>query len=230
MAQLSQIPEFVLCTMINNALNFIRTDYNNQSDKTKSLLCIMTTGPSIERIDFFNSMVDILIKKNTDARFLEAELMFNMKSESPPNIYISLPSEQPGQNGIGNDEGYEPGYVVEDPTTHQGTYQAVFTRRKNVTYNLVITSDNSNETIVIYHFIYALLLSLSNTLALGPGFQNQRVSGGEVRPYAELVPKNIFTRVVSLYFEYEVSTVDFSQYPLINQALFKGAVLDTVTI
>lgn len=228
------IPEFVLCTMLNRTFDFLRAEYDGQSDKTKSLIYALTAGPqgnligNLDRIKYYDEIVAILSKKKNEKRFLEVELMFNMKSETPPNIYISLPAEQPGQNGIGLDQGAQLPVIIEDPETYQGTWQATYTRRKNVTYNLVITSDNSNETIVLYHFIHAILLSLNGILDVGYGFENQRVSGGEVHPYADLVPKNIFTRVVSLYFEYDMASIDFTQYPLINQVVFIGTPIGDV--
>lgn len=213
MAQLIKIPEFVLFDIVTKALKFLREDYALQTDKSTTFLSRVLAGNSIERYDLATQAKQVFIDNDIDnPRFLGVQLMFNMEREGLPTVHITLPSEQTqtGGNGIGSDEGYLEDIIIEeivdsdDNVTTPYRRNSVYTRRFQSTYNIVITSDNSNEVILIYHTIRALLIALIPSISLS-GLENVAFGGQDVQLYAGLANKNMYVRAIAVTLQYETS-------------------------
>lgn len=202
------VPEFILQTTIQNLLDGVRNDWAaNQADTTKSYLYRMLEGTSFQRYDFFVQAQKIICGKKDDPRRLEVDLMFNMKRNGPPTIHITLPAESASTNGngLGTDEGYEdPILDTEgDQDTHTPTeVLPVFTRRYRASYNVVVTSDNSNEVIFVYHFVRALLTAAIFHLNAS-GISNVSLGGNDVRPYTPELANQLYMRALIVNIEYD---------------------------
>lgn len=224
------IPELLLHKSVSNALQYIREDYAAQSDKSKSYLCRVLKDMKFERYDYSVQGVDVFINKTAEnTRFLEVDLMFNMERNGAPTIHITLPAEdtQKNGNGIGNDLGYAEN-IVESSTFHndgtldvQGSTTEVFTRRYQAVYNLVITSDNSNEVILIFHVLKALMTSFKISMHLA-GLENISIGGRDLNINSELVPKTLFFRAIAVSLEYESSAPNIFQDPLFRTITGNG--------
>lgn len=215
------IPEFVLYETLKIGLNFIRSDYNNQVDKTKSFLYKLTQGIGLQKYNYFEQASHVFVINETDPRCINLDLGFNMQKDRPVSIHITMPAESPGQNALANDEGYhEQVYDSEDSIE----YSTVYTRRYKATYDIVIVSDNSNEVVMIYHILRALIVSLTTHLHLN-GLQNLAYSGQDLQPYAELVPKTIFMRAIRLGIEYESSSYSLAKKLSPTDIIFEGHVI-----
>lgn len=198
---MSKIPEFILFDIVQKALTYLRNDYNGQTDKSKSFLMRVLEGNGIERYDLQTQAKQVFIDTDeSNERFLEAHMMFNMERAGAPTIHLTLPAEQTqtSGNGIGSDEGYE------DNIYDETTVTSVFTRRFQSTYNIVITSDNSNEVILIYHTLRALLIALIPSIDLA-GLENVVFGGQDVQLYSGVAPKNMYVRAITVNLQYETS-------------------------
>jgi hypothetical protein len=196
------IPEAIILDALEKGLEYIRVDYQENIDSNTeqdSYLYRVLHGIGIERYDYYNQGKQVFLAEEDDPRRLNVDLAYNMDVSKVPSIYIALSAEQKGQNGIGLDEGYRDSFENED-----GTICSVFTRRKNTSYNIMITSDNSNEVVMIYHFIDALLTSLTNHLNM-KGLENIAVGGQDLQLRGDFVPKHIFMRALTVSLQYEVS-------------------------
>jgi hypothetical protein len=217
-----RIPEYIIFYALEAGFKYIQTDYESQSDKTKSLLYFYLSNVGIQRYQFFEQAVAVFVKAKDDPRKLTLDLMFNRAKETVPNIYISLPSEQPAQNTLGFGEtDIQALFDDFDNNGENGAYRTSFTRRFATTYNLIITSDNDNEVVLIYHVLKALIMSLNVHFALA-GLQNLKIGGSDLKSFGKEIAINGFARSLSMSFEYETSAVDFSKYPMINQLVFQG--------
>jgi hypothetical protein len=231
--QLIKIPEFILFDLLNKAIEYIRNDYEAQSDKDKSFLMKVLKGNAIERYDLQKQAVQVFIDNNPEnQRYLETNLMFNMEREGMPTIHLTLPSEQTqsGGNGIGSDEGYQDS-IIEDTEyneagemTFQGQITPVFTRRFQSTYNVVITSDNSNEVILIYHTLRALFISLIPSMHLA-GLENVAFGGQDVQLYQGLAPKNMYIRAITVTLQYETSSPNIFSQPMFHDITARGRII-----
>lgn len=231
--QLIKIPEFILFDILNKALAYLRKDYADQQDKAQSFLMRVLAGNAIERYDLQKQAIQVFIDNNEEnQRFLEVHLMFNMQREGLPTIHLTLPSEQTqtAGNGIGTDQGYQDDIITEDEYNEQqelikqGSITPVFTRSFQSTYNLVITSDNSNEVILIYHTLRALLISLIPSISLA-GLRNLAFGGQDVQLYDKLAPKNMYMRAITCSLQYETSTPSIFPIPIVHDLTAKGKMI-----
>lgn len=206
------VPEFVLKKTLTSALNFVRQDYAaavTAGDTTKSWLYRVCENQSFELYNFFTQAVQIVCSDTDDPRYLEVQLMFNAERQSPPSIHITLPAEQtmPNGNGLGQDEDYfENQFVTDaDPDNHvMASVDPILTRRYSAIYNVVVTSDNSNEIIFLHHFIKALLTACVPHLHFY-NLQNIALGGQDIQPYNEATSNNLYMRAVQVSLQYDTS-------------------------
>lgn len=132
-----------------------------------------------------------------------------------------------GGNGIGSDQGYQDElfidteYNPDGSMLTQGSHTPVFTRRFQSTYNIVITSDNSNEVVLIYHTMRALLIGLIPSINLA-GLQNLAFGGQDVQLYSGLAPKNMYVRAITVTLQYETSAPSIFPLPMVHDIIAKG--------
>ena len=210
------IPEVIFIKTLKAILKIVRDDFNNNIDKTKSILYRIANGSgALERYDFYTQLQKVLITDLDDPRAFDFVLGFNMNKVAVPTLHITLPSETSAPNGIGIDEGFAA--EIFDDTTQ--AYRKVYTRRFNTTYQFVLTSNNSNEVIALYHFLRALDISLINHFELS-GLQHIVISGGDVNINPALVPPNVFIRSISLNFAYEIEVQDLFTTDFVTSLIF----------
>jgi hypothetical protein len=209
------IPEIVLLDTINRALKIIRKDYNDQTDKTKTWLSIMFQGLTFDGYNYYDQIVSILITTPKSPRHFQGDLMFNNKKESVPSFHIALASESP--NGDGDSLGlseqsdqdiiYDGNIDEEDSTQNTPTQiREVYKRRTQTNYNIVITSDNSQEVVVLYHVMKAIFIASVTHLSL-KGIQNITFGGQDIQPYREVTP-SLYMRSLNLGVQYESYSLD----------------------
>lgn len=218
-----RVPEYIILNHIEAALKIVRDDFVNQVNEQDTILWKMFQGTIFQRYDFFEQAKQVICGDIDDPRRVECNLIFNMKRGGAPTVHLNLPGEvTDNDNGIGIDEGYQtPIYVDGDPGSSTGTFTSVFTRSQSATYNIVITTDNSNEIVLLYHFIRALLISCYNSLSLH-GLKNIKFGGQDIQPYSDLIPANLWLRGISMSFSYETSSFDFTSQVMINGIGFQG--------
>lgn len=223
------LPDVILKDTLEKALAYIRAEYEGQTDKTNSLLYAMLAGIQADKYNYYEQAVAVLMTKKDNPRHFYIDLMYNMKHDSVPSMHVVLPSEQPAQNGMGLDVGSNA--PIFSGTGSNTKYQEVFTRRKRATYQLVITSDNSNETVFLYHFFNLLLLSLSTTLQF-KGLENISVGGGDLQLYRpQTGPSNgLFMRTISITLEYQIKAIDFHKIPAMNMITILGKPVPEIVI
>lgn len=201
------IPEIIILNSFKSVLKLIRKDYRDcvtAGDNTKSLLYRLLNGDEIQRYKLFEQSIAVFITKESDPRHLDINLFFNAKRAPIPTLHITLPSESEKNNSMGLGEGFR------DPIYQGGQYIKTFNRRFTARYNLIITSDNSNEVVLLYHFFRSVLISLSPHLHLS-GLENVKQGGGDIQIDPTIVPIGIFSRAIGIEFEYDVEGQDFNK-------------------
>ena len=192
-------PEIIIFNTLKSVLKHIRLDYDAKVNKSESLLGLMLEGLSIQRYDFLTQAESVFITLEDNPRHLDVNMFFNASRASIPTIHITLPSEDSAENGLGIDEGYT------DDIEFTDDYYTTFTRRFSTSYNLIITSDNTNEVVLIYHALKAFCQSLIPHFNAA-GLENIKIAGRDIQLNTSLIPTNVFSRAVSLSFSYENTT------------------------
>lgn len=217
-----RIPEYILFEGLAAGLKYLKSDYDAQSIKTNSLLYLYLKNVGIQRYQFFEQAKKVFFAKDEDPRKLVFDLIYNRSKDGAPSIYITMPAEQSAQNTLGFGEtGDDVVYTDFNNFGEDGYFRPQFTRRFQSTYSFVITSDNENEVVLIYHVVRALLISLNTHFALA-GLQNIKLGGADLKNYNKELPNNLCARTVNLSCEYETKAADFSKYPMINNLVFNG--------
>lgn len=219
------VPETIILDSIQKGLQFVRTDYQTNLDanaEQDSYLYRILHGVGIERYTYFIQGKKVFLAEEDDPRLLNIDLAYNMDVSKVPSIYIALANEQNGQNGLGLDEGFQ-----QDLENEDGTTSPVFTRRKNTSYNVMITSDNSNEVVMIYHFLYALLTSLTPHMNMR-GLENISIGGQDLQLRGDLIPKHIFMRALAINLQYETSVPDLSRNPTAGAIFFSETPVEEI--
>ena len=196
------IPDIALHEVIKSCLLAIRADYSTYgstpSDTLLYKLLNSVKSPDTGKYKWFEESVEIFITRNENhPKFLDTRLFFDRERAAIPTIHIMLSGEGAGKNGIGMDLGFNPEQVI------GGSFRQVLNRQFDINANIVVTSDNTFETVIIYHVIKSMIISLSTHIQL-LGFISPDVSGRDITISQDLVPAGIFARVLNFTASYEL--------------------------
>lgn len=198
------IPEIILLSTFKSALQVIRDDFNtNVGNETKTILYKLLQGNSIQRYDLFTQAKKVIITTDDDPRHFDINLFFNAKRAAIPTGHITLPSENQKDNAIAISEGF-PDPMYDDS---QNAVTRTFNRRFNAKYNIIFTSDNTNEVVLLYHLFRCILIALTEHLSLA-GLEGMKWSGSDISINTDIVPVNVHARALGLDFSYDVVAID----------------------
>lgn len=206
------IPEVILYNTLNGILAVIREDYSQAANKTKTILHSLLDRDdnddqlSIESYNYLKQGVHIFTQTPASQRQIKAFIGYNPAVAGLPSLHILLPSESDMPSGISHEyDTYEQaengsfGITNYDDATD--TLTKSITYNNTATYNVMITSDNSSEVVLIYHVLKACFSMFEGELGVR-GLMNIRIGGGDISMQSDLVPANIFHRNMSISFEY----------------------------
>lgn len=190
------VPELEVQRMLKDVLRFLY----DEAHKTDSIFELWFGDQKGGRFEYAEQAKAIFATPNSDPRHISISVGYNIARKGPPTIHIILPQEQT-QSSIGNNLGYaiEPQVYEKDGQTYQRDFYGL---QVNVNYQIMITSDNAPEAILIYHCLRATLLSLTPELEKA-GLRNVSYAGADLQMDNEIVPSGIFHRNLLLQFFYE---------------------------
>jgi len=194
------LPEVRLFNFIEQLLKVIKKDFETESEEATILFEIFNNN-AVEQHNYYKIAKELFGRvKGDNPREIGTRLFFDRERAHLPTIHISLPGEMAKNDGMGFDEGFQD-VIFNDNFTER---QATLTRRFATKYDILMTSDNPMEVVIMYHTIRAVLISFSAALQL-MGFHLPVFSGQDLRINEELVPNHIMIRALSLNFEYDVT-------------------------
>ena len=211
-------PEIIIQSTVDAILEHIRTNWFNNTDKTKTTLHRLWNGVKYGRYDMYKESQAVFLKEKDDPRLLQVRPSFNKEQSGIPSIFVNLPSEEGGfADGLGIDQGELDPIYDDDNLEYIKNYGRGFSSN----YNIVISSDNRNEVILIYHTIRALLIPLFDHVMFN-GLEIPKLSGRDLQIYSELVPNHIFMRAITLSISYRVNVDDITANPMFQSINFEG--------
>lgn len=212
------IPEMIIYNFLNAFLKNIKEDLKNNDEKATILYTAFAVDEcgnelNLENYKYYEQLKDIILKRE-----VTVSLGYNLQVASQLAIHIILPGETGDHVTIGADEGYQEGFHKDEDNFYETK-----TRKYNTSYNLMITSENSTEVILFYHLLKVMFLSCIDQLEF-MGLRDPKDSGQDVTIQTDLVPPNIFHRVLSLSFFYEVTVRDFLAKAIIKNFKITGII------
>lgn len=224
-----QIPEILLYNVIDTILKTIRKDLLDNVEEKNTIFYKLFYGTKFENLnlDFYSNAKDIFSRDKSHPRFLDLRMFFNADRANIPTIHLNLPSESDIGGGVGVDAGYNG--TNYDPISQ--TISQNHTRTFNTIYNIIITSDNSDEVLIIYHALRAFMVSLLDIIDLN-GLRNPKLGGADLQINPELIPPHIFIRAISLNCFYELTIPSLIKEQIINKIkiVSLGLIEDTQTV
>ena len=214
------MPEVVLYNLLNNIVKLLREDLaENIAAETEEnsilyrIFGVDEWGEAL-KLNFYNvykQAKKILTVKDN----LKVHYGYSLDTTTSVDICILLPSEN-GRVGIGADEGYL-------ETVENNGFQNYNTQVFESTYQLMVTSNNSNEVLVVYTLLKSVMLMLIDQLELF-GFRNPRFSGQDVVMQEDLTPVPLFHKVLNIEFMYEHNVPQMLQVDFMNKLTAVGMV------
>lgn len=212
------IPELVIYQTLENITKYIRDDLKaNKADETKSFLYRLLgldddgNPMKMNRYNYFVQAKKIF----NSVQNLNVNFGYNFEVAKIISFHIILPSEQPSSIPLGEDEGYQ------TETDEEGNTQLKFCQMFSSTYQIMITSDNSNEVNIVYHIYKSLLITLVPHLSL-KGLLNPKLSGNDIVFQDDQMPMGIFHKVLNLSFDYELVVPQLLISGLVKTIYFEG--------
>lgn len=212
------VPELILKAHLDAVLELLKSDYNTLTDKSKSFLYYMFYGKTLDKFNWYTEAITLFLRTGKDHRKIETRFMYDSERAHLPTIHITLPGETKGSDGIGLDEN-ETDY---DDTNFK--YRPIIQRRYDANFNLIITSDNTLEVLLIYHAIRAMLNSIITSLDAF-GLENIKVSGQDLNIVPGIIPEGIFARSIGVSLEYPVLIPRFFTDDMVQRLIITGKMI-----
>lgn len=216
------VPELILYKIISGCVLYIKKDIaDNQLDVSKSILYKILNNVKLGDFDYYQEALNLFSRGVDHQRSIEVSLFFNARRAQVPTIHISLPGESGGSfDGIGVDENYVAPTFDDD----NGTYRKNYNRSFDANYNIIFTSDNTLEVLLMYHVIRAMFISIFDTVEFN-GLRNPVIGGQDLQINGDLVPTHVFVRAMTFKCQYEIDVPE-----LLEKATARDIVLGNIEI
>lgn len=182
-----------------------------------------------EGISYKDTAISLFTRSELDSRKLEVRLLFDRDRASLPTIHVREPAKQKGNsdaigytdeelflNEIRLDELEEPVYPR--------TYQEKVRRSFNSQFDIMITSANRHEVLIIEEVLVALLMASQDNLSQVLPFYNIQISVKELMFNGEITP-NIFIKSISLNVNYDKVYPELPLNDLFSKIMFEHQLL-----
>lgn len=222
------IPDLKLFQIVKICLVGLRADYEaNSGNPEDTILFHLLNDTEVSdtgKYKWLEQATEIFITRDKDhTRFLDANLFFDRERAKIPTIHIMLSGESKGKDGIGMDEGFNPEQVIGD------TQRPVLNRQFDINANIVVTSDNAFETVIITHVMKSMLIAISAHIQLS-GFINPVIGSRDITLSQDLAPNGIFARSINFSAGYELSVPVVVLNQIISSVWFQMKKINGVTL
>lgn len=196
------IPDIKLHEIVKSCIKGLRADYDaNKAVPSSTILWHLLNDTKMAdtgKFKWYDQAVEIFInRKSDDPKYLDTRLFFDRERAAVPTVHVMMSGENRGANGIGTDLGYRPEQVNGD------SQRPVLNRQFNINANIIVTSDNTFETVIIYHVLKSMMISITTHIQL-VGFINPDLSGRDITLSQELVPNGLYARTINFTAGYEL--------------------------
>jgi len=152
-----KIPEILLYKTLKALFELLNDDLINASSDQDTILYSIFSDMDLEGTNLFNTAKNLVLKDESKPDKLTYSLGYSLERKGAPTIHILLPSEQPIASPIGGNEGYQDDVQIDN---ENGEYRPTYTNDSRVSYNLLITSKNTLEVIILYNILKMGFLSI----------------------------------------------------------------------
>lgn len=201
-----------------NGFDFTSPIITDNREESFLLRCFDSEDVS-DGIDYKLLAIEIFTRSTLDRRKIETRLLFDKDRATLPTIHVREPAKIKGkQDAIG--------YIDEDLYENEdGSFFGVRRRSFDSQFELLITSMNRHEVIIIDEVISSLLIAAQDTLALHEPFYAFNFSTKELIANNELIPEPLFIKSIMMNLSYDKIVPDLSRNELLTSILFEHNIL-----
>lgn len=194
------VPEILIYNYLNAILTELKTSITSSS--SNNLITKLFTGVS--------AMGDFNMKNEALAFFvkdkcLDIKVGLDISTKTLPALHLYLPEESSSSIPIGVD----PSFVDED--FDDNSFEEQNTIRFSTRYNIAIITLNGDQAVMIYQVLKWMIMRYISILE-AEGFMNVKITGADLKMEQNIIPQTVFTRILSLGFEYEVQSINKMTY------------------
>lgn len=171
---------------------------------------------SLSDYSFFENASKIFLKKQESDRHIQTHIFFNYDRAALPTIHINLPSENmSGDNGLDWDN--ELGVCKCD----NGTAYKITPKSYAAKYNIICTSSNTFEVLIMYYVIKSLIQGNIGVMELN-GLRNIRIGGSDIIFNEDFMPQGIYSRGLMIDFIYTFEGISYEIIEATKSVIFNG--------
>ena len=204
---MATIPILKVKKFVDLLIEFVKTDYESKTDKTKSFLYRVLSDNTSDGWDFYQNGIEIFIRGDDDKRKLETRLMFDRSRAGLPTIHVREPAKNKGSfDGIGF---FDDEIVITEstglddqnqplPSTISSTARKTFSSQCDI----MITSGNSLECVLIQEVLESAMLASLDTLTI-PFFELVDFTSKELMMSDETERNQLFIKSITVQIGYQ---------------------------
>lgn len=199
-------------------VDFVSPTVRDLSEESFLMRCF-DDEDEMDGILYKDLAIEIFTRTDEEQRRIETRLMFDLDRAPLPTIHVREPAKGKGKTDA-------IGYMSEDIYENtDGSYEEERRRSFTSQYELMATSMNRHEVIIIEEVMTALLIGSQDTLALANPFYVFDFSVKELIANNELVPNPLFIKSIGLHVSYNKTYPDLSSNQMLGRILFTQNIL-----
>lgn len=214
------IPVVRLKSILDGLIDYVRVDFEGQTDETDTFLYKTLAGNRASGFDFYEEAKNIFLRTGTSSRKIETRLMFTKDVAPTPTVHVTEPMRAKGSfNSIG-------GITGRTLLLPNEQYTQEYRDTKKGEYEFLVTSDNPLETVLVAEVIYTLLLGGWETLH-NQLFDLFEFSMKELVATNDLVPYPLYVKSIEIAVEFENTVPGINVETLCNAINFNDPRIDS---
>lgn len=220
---MSQLGILRLYKITQSLLEFIKTDYELKASQNlieESFLyrCI-DSDDVIEGVSYRELAEELFTRDSMNSRKASVELMFSADKAMLPQIAIREPAKNKGQtDGIG-------GIGDEIYMNKDGSFNEERRKSFSSQFELLITSPNRHEVIIMEEVLLGLFIGAQDTLALANPFYNFNFTIKELMVNNQTYAEQLFVKSIGINTSYDRSYPNLSSNTVLTKILFEHQIL-----
>lgn len=203
------IPDIVIVNTLNAILTMLRNNHNDaidDGDESRSLLYILFNALNLGTYDYYENVKQLIITTSQDPKHLNVQLAFpHNTGDSTVSMYVSLASDSNKNDSLNMGQGNQSELVLSNDNG-EDEYIPLYNRRFATTYQLIILGENKNQISILYNLMRAMIISYQRHFEL-EGLSNFKIGGQDIKLFVP-IPDRVFSRAITMNFEYEIVTPD----------------------
>lgn len=209
------LPEIRLKKIVDSLLSYLRKDLKECISQNKEncsyLYLLFHDDYNDNNISVnYNEAKNIFLRKEDDPRYLKVFPAFDRRRANLPTIHLVIPQDSENLLQLGDSTG----------EIYQETFNEKLERSFITQFNLITSSDNINEVLLINYILRSLLIGSIEQLQIF-GFINPQFTVQDLNVNQELMPVNAYMKGIIMTATYPETFPQIGKHNEISELKIK---------